>query len=66
MLLAHHYPIPILVSLGVILGILALGIGGSVLGAGRRPDASLSPAEAERERRDAVAKLPRDGPSRPT
>ncbi len=66
MLLAHHYPIPILVSLGVILGILALGIGGSVLGAGRRPDASLSPAEAERERRDAVAKLPTDGPSRPT
>jgi tellurite resistance protein TerC len=37
MLLAHHYPISTLVSLSVIVGILALGILGSVLGAKREP-----------------------------
>jgi tellurite resistance protein TerC len=37
MLLAHHYPISTLVSLSVIVGILAMGILGSVLGAKREP-----------------------------
>jgi tellurite resistance protein TerC len=37
MLLAHHYPISTLVSLSVIVGILAVGILGSVLGAKREP-----------------------------
>ena len=35
MLLTHHYPIPIVISLAFILGVLAVGIGASVLGARR-------------------------------
>ena len=36
MLLTHHYPIPIVLSLLLILGILSVGIGASVLGARRK------------------------------
>ena len=39
MLLVHHYPIPIPVTLGVIGGILAVGVGASVVGNPKEPDA---------------------------
>jgi tellurite resistance protein TerC len=49
MLLVHHYPIPNLVSLAVIGGILAVGILASIL-AGRDTIALLSPLAGEIER----------------
>jgi tellurite resistance protein TerC len=49
MLLVHHYPIPNLVSLAVIVGILAAGILASMF-AGRDPTALVSPLAGEIER----------------
>jgi tellurite resistance protein TerC len=46
MLLAHHYPIPTLVSLGIISGILSVGVLASVL-AGHRDSAPLVSPLAE-------------------
>lgn len=43
MLLAHHYPIPNLVSLAIIGGILAVGVAASVIGGDRDTAALLSP-----------------------
>jgi tellurite resistance protein TerC len=39
MLLVHHYPIPIPVTLAVIGGILAVGVGASMVGTSKDPDA---------------------------
>ena len=50
MLLAHHYPIPIGLSLSFILGILAVGIGASVLGAKRDLVYGASPGKGELDR----------------
>lgn len=50
MLLTHHYPIPIVLSLCFILGILAVGIGASVLGARRELIYAASPRGGERDR----------------
>ena len=49
MLLAHHYPIPNLVSLAIIGGILAVGVAASVVGGDRDPAALLSPIVNELE-----------------
>lgn len=49
MLLAHHYPIPIVVSLGVIAGILALGLLASLVVQGIDKKALVSPLAAEME-----------------
>lgn len=43
MLLAHHYPIPNLVSLVIIGGILAVGVAASIVGGGRDTAALISP-----------------------
>ena len=45
MLLTHHYPIPTVVSLSFILGVLAVGISASVLGAKRDLVYAVSPVE---------------------
>ncbi|HXV35695.1 MAG TPA: TerC/Alx family metal homeostasis membrane protein, partial [Myxococcota bacterium] len=50
MLLAHQYPIPIAVSLSVILAILALGVGASIVFATPEPGFPLSSVEAELDR----------------
>jgi len=50
MLLTHHYPIPIVLSLCFILGILAVGIGASVLGARRELIYAASPRQGELDR----------------
>jgi tellurite resistance protein TerC len=50
MLLAHHYPIPIVLSLFLILGILTVGIGASVLGARRKLVYVAPPGEGEIDR----------------
>ena len=47
MLLSHHYPIPNLVSLAIIGGILFIGIAASVVGGGRDPAALVSPLVEE-------------------
>jgi tellurite resistance protein TerC len=47
MLLAHHYPIPIPVTLGVIGGILSVGILASVFGAGKDTSPLESPLPEE-------------------
>ncbi len=47
MLLVHHYPIPIPVTLGVIGGILIVGIAASIIGASKDPEALASPLEGE-------------------
>jgi tellurite resistance protein TerC len=47
MLLAHHYPIPTVVSLSFILGILGVGISASVLGERRGLVYAISPGERE-------------------
>jgi tellurite resistance protein TerC len=47
MLLVHHYPIPIPVTLGVIGGILVVGIAASVIGGSKDPAALTSPLEGE-------------------
>lgn len=47
MLLAHHYPIPIPVTLGVIGGILAVGILASIFGAGKDTAPLESPLPEE-------------------
>jgi tellurite resistance protein TerC len=47
MLLAHHYPIPTVVSLAFILGILGVGISASVLVKGPDPAEPVSPGENE-------------------
>lgn len=47
MLLAHYYPIPNLVSLAIIGGILAVGVAASILGGGRDTAALLSPIVSE-------------------
>jgi tellurite resistance protein TerC len=47
MLLAHHYPIPTVVSLAFILGILGVGISASVLVKGPDQDDPVSPGEDE-------------------
>lgn len=47
MLLAHHYPIPNLVSLAIIGGILAVGVAASIVGGGRDTAALLSPILSE-------------------
>lgn len=47
MLLAHHYPIPNLVSLAIIGGILVVGVAASVIGGERDPAALLSPIVSE-------------------
>jgi tellurite resistance protein TerC len=47
MLLTHHYPIPTVVSLAFILGILGVGISASVLGAKRDLAYVVSPGERE-------------------
>jgi tellurite resistance protein TerC len=47
MLLTHHYPIPTIVSLSFILGILGVGISASVLGARRGLVYVVSPGEHE-------------------
>lgn len=49
MLLSHHHPIPNLVSLAIIGGILAVGIGASLLAAHRDPAALMSPLVDEME-----------------
>lgn len=49
MLLSHHHPIPNLVSLAIIGGILAVGIGASLLAAHRDPAALVSPLMDEME-----------------
>lgn len=49
MLLSHHHPIPNLVSLAIIAGILAVGIGASLLAAHRDPAALVSPLVDEME-----------------
>jgi tellurite resistance protein TerC len=49
MLLAHHYPIPTLVSLGIISGILSLGVLASVLAGHRDAAALVSPLAEELE-----------------
>ena len=49
MLLSHHHPIPNLVSLAIIGGILAVGIGASLLAAHRDPAALVSPLVDELE-----------------
>ncbi len=46
MLLAHHYPIPTLLSLGIIVGILTIGIVASIVAA-RRDQNSVASAAAE-------------------
>jgi tellurite resistance protein TerC len=51
MLLAHHYPIPTVVSLCFILGVLAVGISFSVLAAKRDLVYAASPAEGGPEGR---------------
>jgi tellurite resistance protein TerC len=50
MLLVHHYPIPTGISLAVVLGILALGVGASIIGAKRGPTHGVSPVEVELNR----------------
>jgi tellurite resistance protein TerC len=50
MLLTHHFPIPTVVSLSFILGILGVGISASVLGARRDVVYSVSPGEGELDR----------------
>jgi len=47
MLLANHYPLPTWISLSMILGVLGVGIVGSLLGFG--PAAPLAPAASQRE-----------------
>jgi tellurite resistance protein TerC len=47
MLLTHHYPIPTVISLAFILGILGVGISASVLGAKRDLAYVVSPGERE-------------------
>lgn len=49
MLLSHHHPIPNLVSLAIIGGILAVGVGASLLAAHRDPVALVSPLVDEME-----------------
>ena len=49
MLLSHHYPIPTLVSLIIILGILSVGIAASLLAANRDTAALLSPLAEDLE-----------------
>ncbi|SHJ82667.1 tellurite resistance protein TerC [Malonomonas rubra DSM 5091] len=49
MLLSHHHPIPNLVSLAIIAGILAVGIGASLLASHRDPAALASPLAEELE-----------------
>jgi len=50
MLLAHHYPIPNLVSLAIIGGILAVGVVASIIGGERDTAALLSPVVNELDR----------------
>jgi tellurite resistance protein TerC len=49
MLLAHHYPIPTLVSLGIISGILSVGVLASILAGHRDSAALVSPLADELE-----------------
>ncbi len=49
MLLAHHYPIPTLVSLGIISGILSVGVLASILAGHRDRAALVSPLADELE-----------------
>ncbi len=50
MLLAHHYPLPTVVSLTFIVGILGVGIVASIVGASRDTVQVLSPVEEEIDR----------------
>jgi tellurite resistance protein TerC len=50
MILAHHHPIPIVVSLSIIAGILGVGIAASVYASGRDTAALVSPLADELER----------------
>lgn len=49
MMLVHHYPVPTIVSLAGILGILGVGIAASIVGGVRDSNALPSPVEADLE-----------------